>query len=92
MHTFGWGRRTCLGQTIVDDEMFCAAAGVLWAFDMDRRTCPCDGNVVEFDDEATNSNVILEPKPFPMTFRPRSEERARHILEEYANVRDELKV
>ena len=92
MHTFGWGRRTCLGQNIVDDEMFCAAAGVLWAFNMDRKVCPCTGKVVEFDDEATNSNVILEPTPFPMTIKPRSEARAKLVLENFANTRDSLKV
>ncbi|KAJ2900066.1 cytochrome P450 [Zalerion maritima] len=92
MHTFGWGRRTCLGQNMVDDEMFCAAAGVLWAFDMDRKRCQATGKVVEFDDQATNSNVILEPLPFPMEIKPRSDKRAALVLENYGKVRDGLKV
>ncbi|KAI6346954.1 hypothetical protein MCOR25_010944 [Pyricularia grisea] len=92
MHTFGWGRRTCLGQNIVDDEMFVFAAAVLWGFDMaqklDRRT----GEPVPIDTQATNSHVILEPLPFEMTFEPRSEARAAGILKGYEEVRSGLRV
>jgi hypothetical protein len=92
MHTFGWGRRTCLGQTVVDDEMFLAGSGVCWAFDMSLKNCPATGKPITFDSQATNCNVILEPKPFPMDFKPRSEERAKQILENYNEVRDKLRV
>ncbi|KEZ39888.1 Cytochrome P450 [Scedosporium apiospermum] len=92
MHTFGWGRRTCLGQTLVDDELFVAGAGVCWGFDLGRKVCACTGKVVEFDTQATNSNVILEPLPFPIDIRPRSNERAARILDEYKEVRSSLKV
>lgn len=92
MHTFGWGRRTCLGQTIADDELFVAGANVCWGFDLGRKRCPRTGEVVAFDDQATNSNVILEPKPFPIEIRPRSEERAAQILEGFKGVQPILKV
>jgi cytochrome P450 len=92
MHTFGWGRRTCLGQTIVDDEMFVAGAGVCWGFNLSQKRCPATGEPITFDTQATNSNVILEPKPFPIDIRPRSEERAKLILENYRGVRESLKV
>ncbi|KAI8231115.1 hypothetical protein K4K54_000239 [Colletotrichum sp. SAR 10_86] len=92
MHTFGWGRRTCLGQNLVDDEMFVAGAAVCWAFDMGLKKCPATGKDVTFDTEATNSNVILEPLPFPMQFKVRSSERAQTLLEGYNAIRNELKV
>lgn len=92
MHTFGWGRRTCLGQSIADDDLFVAGANVCWGFDLGRKICPRTGKVIEFDNQATNSNVILEPKPFPIEIRPRSEERARLILENYKDVQSILKV
>ncbi|KAK1712191.1 cytochrome P450 [Colletotrichum acutatum] len=92
MHTFGWGRRTCLGQNLVDDEMFVAGAGVCWAFDMSLKKCPSTGKDVTFDTQATNSNVILEPLPFPMQFKIRSPERAKDVFEGYNAVRDALKV
>ncbi|KAI8174146.1 hypothetical protein KHU50_004507 [Colletotrichum sp. SAR 10_65] len=92
MHTFGWGRRTCLGQNLVDDEMFVAGAAVCWAFDMGLKKCPATGKDVTFDTEATNSNVILEPLPFPMQFKVRSSERAQTLLEGYNAIRNKLKV
>ncbi|KAF9877043.1 cytochrome p450 [Colletotrichum karsti] len=92
MHTFGWGRRTCLGQNLVDDEMFVAGAAVCWAFDMGLKRCPATGKDATFDTQATNSNVILEPLPFPMQFKVRSPERAQVLLEGYNAVRSDLKV
>lgn len=92
MHTFGWGRRACLGQNLVDDELFVAGAAVCWAFDMGPKKCPSTGKDITFDTQATNSNVILEPKPFPMQFKVRSEERAQKIVQQYAEVRSELRV
>ncbi|KAK7907954.1 Cytochrome P450 monooxygenase psoD [Apiospora marii] len=92
MHTFGWGRRTCLGQHIVDDEMFVSGAAALWAFDLTKKRCPSTGREIDFDSEATNAHVILEPLPFPMDIHPRSDERAAHVLAGYAGVRDKLKV
>ncbi|KAI1356298.1 cytochrome P450 [Xylaria sp. FL0043] len=92
MHTFGWGRRTCLGQHIVDDEMFVSGAAVLWGFNLDRKRCPKTGEVIDFDTEATNAHVILEPDPFPCDIRPRSPERAALILKYYQDAREELRV
>ncbi|KAK5993541.1 Cytochrome P450 monooxygenase COX1-like protein [Cladobotryum mycophilum] len=92
MHTFGWGRRTCLGQNIADDEMFLIAASVCWGFNMSLKKCPMTGEDITFDTQATNSNVILEPKAWPMEFRPRSQERADTIAKQFAAVRDKLKV
>lgn len=91
MHTFGWGRRTCLGQHIVDDEMFVTGAAVLWGFNLSQKKCPMTGEVVEFDTEATNSHVILETKPFPCNIEPRSERRAQQIMAQFAEVQKDLR-
>ncbi len=92
MHTFGWGRRTCLGKDIVDDEMFVCGAGLLWGFDLGRKVCPRTGEIVPIDSQATNSHVILEPSPFQISIQPRTAERAKNILDGYASVREDLKV
>ncbi|KAK4183360.1 putative cytochrome P450 E-class, group I [Podospora australis] len=92
MHTFGWGRRTCLGQNIVDDEMFVFGAATLWAFNSGPKICPRTGVPVPIDTQATNSHVILEPRPYHLSFKPRSDERAKQILENYHNVLGELKL
>ncbi|KAI0200315.1 cytochrome P450 [Astrocystis sublimbata] len=91
MHTFGFGRRTCLGQHLVDDEMFLTGAAILWGFNLNRTRCPKTGDIVEFDSEATNAHVILEPLPFPSDIQPRSPERAAQILSSYQDVRSELR-
>jgi cytochrome P450 len=92
MHTFGWGRRTCLGQNIVDDEMFVFGAASLWAFNSGPKVCPRTGKVVPIDTQATNSHVILEPSPFQLDFKPRSPERAQQVLDGYKSVLGELKL
>ncbi|KAK4149090.1 cytochrome P450 1A1 [Chaetomidium leptoderma] len=92
MHTFGWGRRTCLGQNIVDDETFVFAAATLWAFDLAPKVCPRTGVQVPIDTQATNSHVILEPSPYQIGIRVRSEERGKQVLEGYHQVMAELKV
>lgn len=92
MHSFGWGRRTCLGKDIADNELFVSGASVLWAFDMGPKVCPSTGKEVPIDTQATNSHVILEPSPYHMTFKPRSEARTKNILEGYASVQSELRV
>ena len=92
MHTFGWGRRTCLGQNIVDDETFVFGAATLWAFKSGPKTCPRTGKVIPIDTQATNSHVILEPSPFFLDFKPRSPERAKHILDGYNSVVGELRL
>jgi hypothetical protein len=92
MHSFGWGRRTCLGRSLADDEIFVVAASILWGFNLEQKKCPLTGEKVMFDDQATNSSVILEPKPFPLDIKPRTEERAKLIMDEYTAVRGSLKV
>lgn len=92
MHTFGWGRRACLGKDIAQDEMFVSGAAVCWAFDMDPKTCPVTGKQVPIDSFATNAHVILEPVAWEMSFTPRSQKRVAQVLEGYRSVQAELRV
>ncbi len=92
MHSFGWGRRTCLGQNIVDDEMFVFGAGVLWGFNLGPKFCPLTGKQVHIDTQATNSHVILEPLDYQITIEPRSEKRAAQILDGFHKVQKELRL
>jgi len=92
MHTFGWGRRTCLGQNIVDDEMFVFGAASLWAFNSAQARNSRTGELIPIDTQATNSHVILEPLPFQLDFKPRSQERAQQILTNYHEVIGKLRL
>ncbi|KAK1833503.1 cytochrome P450 1A1 [Podospora conica] len=92
MHTFGWGRRTCLGQNIVDDEMFVFGAATLWSFNLSQKTCPRTGKIVPIDTQATNSHVILEPNTYQIDIKPRSPERGKQVLENYHSVLGQLRL
>ncbi len=92
MHTFGWGRRTCLGKDIVDDEMFVCGAAIVWGFDLGPKVCPRTGKVIPIDTQATNSHVILEPSPFQISINVRNSDRAKDILDGYHAVREECRV
>lgn len=92
MHSFGWGRRKCLGMDIVDDELFVTGAALLWAFNMSQAVCSKTGDKIPIDTLSTNSHVILEPSKYEMRFDIRSEERRSHVVENYGQVASGLKV
>lgn len=92
MHTFGWGRRTCLGQSIADYELFLTGASVVWGFSLAIKKCPLTGEEVAFDNQATNSSVILESTPFPMDFMPRSKERAAIMMKNFEMIHADIRV
>lgn len=91
-HTFGWGRRKCLGMDIVDDELLVTGAGLLWAFNMTHELDAVTGEKIPIDTMATNSHVILEPSAFKMRFDIRSEQRREQVLKNYCEVAGGLKV
>ena len=35
---FGWGRRTCLGQTLTADVLFAACGGMAWGFNFNKAS------------------------------------------------------
>lgn len=91
MHTFGWGRRMCLGQSIADHELFIVGASVVWGFSVSAKKCPLTGEEIVFDDQATNSSVILEPTIFPMNLKPRSPGHAKNIMRQYESIQTEMR-
>ncbi|OAA80555.1 cytochrome P450 [Akanthomyces lecanii RCEF 1005] len=91
MHTFGWGRRMCLGQSIADHELFIVGASVVWGFSVSVKKCPLTGEEIVFDDQATNSSVILEPTTFPMNLKPRSPGHVKDIMRQYESMQTEMR-
>lgn len=92
MHSFGYGRRKCLGMDIVDIELFVTGASVLWAFDMTQDLDAATGEKVAIDTFATNSHVILEPDPYRMRFAVRGDHKRVAVTGNYAQVAEGLKV
>lgn len=82
MTSFGWGQRTCLGQSVTRDETFVACGALLWGFDMSQKRSP-DGTLIEASTTKSNSLLIVKPDPFQMAFEPRSDARRADILWEW---------
>jgi hypothetical protein len=79
MSSFGWGQRTCLGQSVTRDETLVACGGLLWAFNMGKKQAP-DGRWIEASTTKSNSLLIVKPDSFEMSFKPRNKSRAADIV------------
>ena len=79
MSSFGFGRRTCLGQSLTQDELLVACGGLLWGFNMKKKIDPVTGLEIDISLTASNSLLIIKPDPFEMAFEPRSESRKAEI-------------
>ncbi|KAI0128275.1 cytochrome P450 [Xylariales sp. AK1849] len=60
---FGFGRRTCQGIPIVEQDLFLAMGGMAWAFDIRKRR-RCDGSEVEVHWDDYSPLLIAKPAPF----------------------------
>jgi len=75
-YTFGAGRRSCPGLVIADIDLFLSVSKILWAFDLSTP----DGQPLDTSPETAFTGPNLRrPLPFKITFRVRSEARARTI-------------
>lgn len=79
MTSFGWGQRSCLGQTLTRDETVVACGGLLWGFNLVKKL-DADGRPIEAALDKSNSLLIVKPDPFEMAFEPRSEARKAEMI------------
>ena len=79
MSSFGFGRRTCLGQSLTQDELLVACGALLWAFNLKKKIDPITGLEIDISLTASNSLLIIKPDPFEMAFEPRSASRKAEI-------------
>jgi len=82
MSSFGWGRRTCLGQSVTRDELLVACGGLLWAFKLTRKR-DAQGKEINPPLDKSNSLLIIKPDPFEMAFEPRSAERKADVVKNW---------
>ncbi|KAK5034186.1 hypothetical protein LTS07_003106 [Exophiala sideris] len=83
--TFGWGRRICAGMHLAERSVMLVAARILWAFEIEPAR-DAEGNIVPVTadfDKAYDHSVVASPKPFPVSFKVRSEKRKQVILESF---------
>jgi hypothetical protein len=81
MSSFGWGRRTCLGQTLTQDELVVACGSFCWAFNLKKQMDTESGRPIEVPMDQSTPLLITKPKPFVMAFEPRSGERRKQIVD-----------
>ena len=71
---FGFGRRTCQGVPIVEQDLFLTMGGLAWAFDIKKRR---DENGMEIPIHWNNYTPLLIAKPVRFSFDvvPRTEDK-----------------
>ncbi|KAK4183906.1 O-methylsterigmatocystin oxidoreductase [Podospora australis] len=84
--TFGAGRRVCQGMHVVDRGMFLVITRLMWAFEFSRGK-DGEGKEVMPDQDDLVGGFLVQPRPFPVTIKPRSEERAKKVREAWEKCR-----
>ncbi|OTA60842.1 cytochrome P450 [Hypoxylon sp. EC38] len=69
---FGFGRRTCQGVPIVDQDLFLTMGGMAWAFNLTKKR-RADGSEVPVHWNDYTPLLIAKPKPFEFDATVRSE-------------------
>jgi cytochrome P450 len=82
--TFGAGRRVCEGMHVVDRSMFLVIARLMWAFDISKAV-NADGVEITPDQDDLVGGFLMQPRPFPVKIKPRSEWRAAKVREAWAS-------
>jgi len=86
---FGFGRRTCQGIPIVEQDLFMTIGGMAWAFDIRKRRNPATG-----EEQAVHWNeytplLIAKPMPFQFDAVPRSGLKLARMRKMYEGVQAE---
>ncbi len=79
---FGFGRRTCQGIPIVDQDLFLSFGGLAWAFDVTKKR-DAAGNEIPVHWNDFTPLLIAKPKKFQFDLAPRSEEKMAAMREMY---------
>ncbi|KAJ7780309.1 cytochrome P450 [Mycena maculata] len=73
-HTYGFGRRICVGRYVSNNSMFIEIASLLWSFNIGAGRNQ-EGNIVLPDPMDTiDDGLIVRPAPFPCSITPRNSE------------------
>lgn len=85
---FGFGRRTCQGVPIVEQDLFLTMGGMAWAFDI-RKKRDATGKELPVHWNDFTPLLIAKPVRFPFDAVPRSEERMRKMTDMYEDAKEE---
>jgi hypothetical protein len=85
-HQFGFGRRTCQGISIVEQDLFLSMGGMAWAFDIRKKPG------VEVHWNEFTPLLIAKPAPFEFELHVRGEEVKKVLRTMWEGSRDEVDV
>ncbi|TFK25336.1 cytochrome P450 [Coprinopsis marcescibilis] len=71
---WGFGRRVCPGRFMAFSAVWIAVASIIFVFDIEKFKDEKTGEVIEPLDEQDNA-LVLMPKPFRCSLKPRSKEK-----------------
>ncbi|KAK3951817.1 cytochrome P450 2E1 [Pseudoneurospora amorphoporcata] len=80
---FGFGRRTCQGVPIVEQDLFLTMGGMAWAFTITKKTDPVTGREVAVHWNDYTPLLIAKPCRFPFEAVPRDEHKVKKMREMY---------
>ncbi|KAK4118409.1 cytochrome P450, partial [Parathielavia appendiculata] len=78
---FGFGRRTCQGIPIVEQDLFLTMGGLSWAFDLRKKRDPLTKREIPVHWDDYTPLLIAKPEKFLFDAVPRSQEKLRLMRE-----------
>ncbi|KAJ6585681.1 cytochrome P450 [Mycena capillaripes] len=70
-HTFGFGRRICVGRHVANDSLFIDCANILWALSIEPFRDDNGVPLIPGLDESIDTGLFVRPPMFRCSFKPR---------------------
>lgn len=86
---FGFGRRTCQGVPIVEQDLFLTMGGMAWAFTIQKKRNPQTGEVVPVHWNSFTPLLIAKPVKFDFDAVPRGEGKVELLRQMYEASKEE---
>lgn len=86
---FGFGRRTCQGIPVVEQDLFLTMGGMAWAFDIRKRRDPLTGAELPVHWNDYTPLLIAKPTRFPFDALPRSRDKVARMREMFEAAREQ---
>lgn len=85
---FGFGRRTCQGIPIVEQDLFLTMGGMAWAFNIRKKRDAMTGCEIPVHWNDYTPLLIAKPMPFPFDVVPRSQDKMTRMSDMYETTRE----
>ncbi|TDL15532.1 cytochrome P450 [Rickenella mellea] len=72
VHTFGFGRRSCIGYTVANNALALNAASIVFAFHIDKAKDASGNDITPDPNDLLDEGLAVRPTPFECKITPRS--------------------